>query len=174
MKIFIIGYMGSGKSTLGPKLADEMNLPFLDLDHEFESRYKITISDFFSKYGEKQFREIEKNLLFEICNQDDFVLATGGGTPCFDRNIEFMNSKGITVYLKVPVEILIKRLKVSPRRRPILKTLDSNDYEKQLQDHLKLREPVYMQAHIIIDGSIHDSAGISEIIRKKALELSGV
>jgi len=171
MRIFIIGYMGSGKSTFGPELADALNIPFYDLDIEFESRYKISITDFFHKYGEKYFREIERNLLHEIGKHDDFVLAAGGGTPCYHQNMDFMNRTGITVYLKVPINTLKERLKASPRKRPVLGTFDGPDYEQHLRDHLNLREPFYLQAQIILDGSNPEPAEVSEMIRLRVMNI---
>jgi shikimate kinase len=121
--------MGCGKSTFGPRLAEFLALPFYDLDITFEERYRISIHDFFTKYGEKHFREIEHILLKEITKKEDFVLATGGGTPCFFNNMDFMNTHGISVYMKLTPESLVNRLKQSPKKeiyirnwRNILKT----------------------------------------------------
>jgi len=173
MRIFLIGYMGSGKSTFGPQLAKAMDILFYDLDIEFESRFKISIHDFFRKYGEKYFREIENNLLSEIAEQDDFVLATGGGTPCYHQNMELMNHKGITLYLNVPIETLLKRLKESPRKRPVLKPFCGQENDQQLKEHLSIREPFYKQAHIILDGNSMNPAEVASQIRHQLLHLNG-
>lgn len=173
MRIFIIGYMGSGKTTFGPKLAGVMGLEFYDLDVEFEARYKISISDFFLKYGEVFFREIEHNLLAEFAQKNDLVLACGGGTPCHHDNLSLMKEKGITVYLEVPAEVLIKRLKDSPRKRPILKTFTQSAYEQHIREHLAIRETSYRQAHIILDGRSPDPEKAALQIRQKALSLTG-
>jgi shikimate kinase len=173
MRIFILGYMGCGKSTFGPELAKVMGLSYYDLDFLFEARYRISISDFFAKYGEKHFREIEYTLLSEIAEQDDFILSTGGGTPCYQQNMELMNSKGVTLYLKVPIDILLRRLKGSPRQRPILISFEKQGYEEQVKEHFKLREPVYMQSHLILDGNRLNATDIADQVRIQASQLNG-
>jgi shikimate kinase len=172
MRIFIIGYMGSGKSTFGPKLARVMDFPFYDLDDLFEARYKISIHDFFRKYGEKYFREIEHALLSEYTDQDDFILATGGGTPCYHQNIDLMNQKGITIYLKVSEDTLLKRLKESPRKRPILQTFNNEGYEQEIMEHIRFRESYYNQAQLTLDGNSLKATDAANRIRKIALNLN--
>ncbi len=164
--------MGSGKSTFGPKLADALDIPFADLDDEFEARHKISIQDFFSKYGEKLFRDIEHRLLAEEAISADKVIATGGGTPCFSGNMELMNKSGITVYLKVPFEVLMSRLTGSHRKRPMLMAFSEDDFERQLLEHLLFRETFYNQANIIIDGLNPDPREVARLIRQTAFKLS--
>ncbi|NVO18200.1 MAG: shikimate kinase [Bacteroidetes bacterium] len=166
MRIFIIGYMGSGKSTFGPKLAREMNIPFFDLDDEFEARYRINISGFFLKYGEFHFRDIEHKLLVELAKQEEFILATGGGTPCYLQNMEFMNSCGITVFLKVPLDVLVKRLNESPKKRPLLNSFSQNDFNKHVEDHLRQREFYYESAKLILSPLQIDPKDAALQIRK--------
>jgi shikimate kinase len=173
MRIFIIGYMGSGKSTFGPKLARVMDFPFYDLDDIFEARYRISINDFFRKYGEKYFREIEHTLLKEFTENDNLVLASGGGTPCYHHNMELMNQKGITIYLKVTEDTLLKRLKESPRKRPVLMTFNNEAYEQQVIEHIRLRESFYNQAHLTLEGNNLKATDVAIRLREIALKLNG-
>ena len=120
MKVFLIGLPGSGKSTLGPKLAEAMNLPFFDLDHEIEKRTSKSVSEIFSLNGEDYFRKIENSTLVNLNkSKSDFLLATGGGTPCFFDAMQWMNDQGVTIYLDTDLSTIIKRLK-NKTDRPLL------------------------------------------------------
>ncbi|MBE7179186.1 MAG: shikimate kinase, partial [Mucilaginibacter polytrichastri] len=110
MKVFLIGFMGSGKTTAGKKLAAHLNRPFIDLDHVFERRYGSTIEAYFALYGEDAFRRAESELLKTTAYPDDAIISTGGGAPCFFDNIEWMNSQGLTIYIELPVKVLADRL----------------------------------------------------------------
>ena len=90
-RIFLTGYMGSGKSTLGLRLAQKAGLSFIDLDHYIETRFRKTINEIFAEKGEKEFRIIERNMLREVGEFEDVIIATGGGAPCFFDNIDYMN-----------------------------------------------------------------------------------
>ena len=164
MKVYIIGYMGSGKSSLAPMLAGALNLPYIDLDTYFEQKYKITIPLFFEKYGEVHFRSIEHQLLKEVSLLPDFVLATGGGTPCFHDNMKLMNSTGITIYLMLSPETLGKRLRKSKTKRPVLKSFDNEKLEEHIREHLHEREYYYRQAQIILDNLSPDPSKITQYI----------
>ena len=121
MKYFIVGYMASGKSTFGKELAKDKGLPFLDLDESVESREGRSISEIFAKEGEEYFRKREREILHEICNEaDEFVLATGGGTPCFFDNMDYMNQAGTTVFLNTSPLVIVDRLKRQRADRPLL------------------------------------------------------
>jgi len=151
MRIYIIGYMGSGKSTLVPKLARQLGIPAYDLDHLFEVKYKISIHDFFRKYGEKTFREIEHEMLKSMTSEQDFVLATGGGTPCFFGNMQLMNETGLTIYIRLPAAALLKRLSQSKKKRPVLQNFDEESFGIQLASHLEERESYYLQAQWVLE-----------------------
>lgn len=153
MRIYLIGYMGSGKSTLGRKLADELGISCIDLDDEFESKYKIGITDFFNKYGEKAFRELEQKLLTDFSTVSDIVISTGGGTPCFYDNMKLMNQTGITIYLKAVPELLISRIELSSRKRPVFQQMKDEYFAQNIARHLSSREPSYEKAQITIDAS---------------------
>src|SRR5688500_7926474 len=101
MKVFLIGFMGSGKSTVGKKLAQKMTLDFIDLDAYIEKQRQKTISYFFENFGEEKFREIERDALAELLEKDNVVISTGGGTPCFFDNMEKIKKNGISVYIEM-------------------------------------------------------------------------
>ena len=145
-RIFLTGYMGSGKTTLGRALAAEIGIPFIDLDHYIESRYCKTIAQLFAEKGEEGFREIERRMLHEVGEFEDVIISTGGGTPCFFDNIEYMNAQGTTVYLDVPVERLHIRLNIARNKRPLIK--DKNDEELMtfIIEQLEKRAPHYSKA----------------------------
>lgn len=172
MRIFIVGYMGSGKSTFGPKLANALQLPFYDLDILFEERYKISIQNFFSKYGENHFREFEHQILIEAAEKEEFILSTGGGTPCFFDQMNFMNERGETLFLNPPFEVLAKRLKTSAKKRPLLQRFGTADFEKNLHEHFAEREIYYKQASFIIDEASPVEEEVAEQIRQYYLKIS--
>ncbi len=153
MKIFLIGYMASGKSNLGRKLAHIMKLNFIDLDQFIEKKTNKTIPYIFRTEGEEIFREIEMESLKEIVTTgDNFILATGGGTPLFYQNMDYLNKHGKTVYLKVENKILVERLKNAKKNRPILTEIPDNELADFVQKEIKAREKFYNQAKVIIDS----------------------
>ncbi len=107
IRIFLTGYMGAGKTTLGKAFAREMNVPFIDLDWYIEERFHKSIRELFTERGEASFRELERNMLHEVGEFEDVVVSTGGGTPCFFDNMEYMNGCGQTVFLDVHPDILL-------------------------------------------------------------------
>jgi shikimate kinase len=145
-KIFLLGYMGSGKTTIGKRLAKKLNQPFIDLDIFIENRYHKTISEIFAEKGEPGFRETEKMLLREVAQFESAVIATGGGTPCFFDNMTVMNESGLTIYLKTSVEKLSKRLNTSKEKRPIIKDKNIEELKVFISENLEKREPYYNRA----------------------------
>ena len=111
--------MGAGKTTVGRALSKRTGLSFIDLDYYIEGRYRKTVSQIFAENGEEGFRKIERNLLHEVAAFEDVLVSTGGGTPCFFDNMDYMNACGATIYLKVSVEELARRLEVCKRTRPV-------------------------------------------------------
>ena len=145
-RIFLTGYMGSGKTTLGRALAAEIGIPFIDLDHYIEKRYCKTIAQLFAEKGEEGFREIERRILHEVGEFEDVIISTGGGTPCFFDNIEYMNSQGTTVYLDVPVERLFIRLSIARSKRPLIKDKNDEELVAFITEQLEKRTPHYSKA----------------------------
>lgn len=153
MRIYLIGYMASGKSKLGQDLSVSLGFDFLDLDEMFEERYHISILDFFEKYDEQSFRGIERELLHETAGSERVVIATGGGTPCFYDNMSFILNHGLSVYLYWEAECLSERLIQVRRKRPLIKDLTGPaGMVTFIQKHLKEREVYYKQAGYIFDA----------------------
>ena len=145
-RIFLTGYMGAGKTTLGRALAAEIGVPFIDLDHYIEKRYCKTIAQLFAERGEEGFREIERRMLHEVGEFEDVIISTGGGTPCFFDNIEYMNAQGTTVYLDVPVERLFIRLSIARNKRPLIKEKNDEELLAFITEQLAKRAPHYSKA----------------------------
>ncbi len=152
MRIFIIGFMGSGKTTVAKKLAPRLKLSFYDLDKLIEERYNKSIDTIFEDKGEESFRKKENLMLTEISSSDNFILSTGGGLPCFYDNMNMMNSKGKTVYLRMSPLALFSRLKNSKAHRPLIKNLDDGQLKLFIEKKLEEREPYYLRASVIIDA----------------------
>ena len=146
IRIFLTGYMGSGKTTLGRALAADLNVQFIDLDHYIEQRYRKTIAQLFAENGEDGFRTIERRMLHEVGEFEDVIISTGGGTPCFFDNIEFMNAQGTTIYLDVPVERLFIRLCIARSKRPLIKDKSDEELRAFIIEQLEKRAPHYSKA----------------------------
>jgi len=164
MKIYLIGYMGSGKSTLGKGLAKALGISWLDLDSEIESRYKISVPDFFSKYGENAFRDVEHKVLKEISSVPDIVVSTGGGVPCFHNNMELMNKTGLTIYLEAKPEIILTRIGPYAWKRPLFQQMDGTDTLEKITSHLKSREHYYQRAQLTVDAANPDIEELKHLI----------
>lgn len=151
MKIFLIGYMGSGKTTAGKKLAAMLDYTFIDLDAMIENETDHTIVEWFSQ-GEARFREIETLVLKQTGDFKNAVISTGGGTPCFHENMAWMKENGLTVYLKLAPGSLFHRLAASKEKRPLLAGKSDLELMEFITESLKEREYYYSQAHYIVKG----------------------
>lgn len=163
--VYLIGFMGSGKSTAGRKLASHLGWSFIDLDDKIEFRAGKTIKEIFSDHGEEHFRKLESEVLKEFKNQINIVVSTGGGTPCFSDNIDFMNLTGLTVYLKMNPGQLKSRLAGTKDDRPLLKNLDDNSLLLFIEEKLEFREKWYSMADLTVDGFSADITQIANLIR---------
>jgi shikimate kinase len=152
MLIYIIGFMGSGKSTVGKQLAKVADYKFIDLDNAIEQHENTTISSLFETKGESYFRQIEKQELYKTFDLKNTVVSCGGGTPCFFDNIDRINEHGISVYLQMPATAILLRLKQSKNPRPLLKNIADSDKTNFIQNLLELREPFYLQSKIITNA----------------------
>jgi shikimate kinase len=154
LKVVLVGLPGSGKSTFGRQLAQELGFPFLDLDQQIEEKYLKKIPEIFSIYGEGKFREWETETLSDLLDRDtSFILASGGGAPCFNDNMDLINSKSISVYLDVPLESISQRLQASKvQNRPMFQGLDQGEIILKLKSLLVSREYFYNQAKIKLSG----------------------
>ncbi len=151
IRIILIGYMGAGKTTVGKLLAQSLGLPFYDLDWYIEERYHHTIPQLFEEHGESGFREIERNVLHEVAEFENIVLSSGGGTPCFFDNMDYMNRQARTVYLKASPDVLFKHLRMGKVERPLLKDKTDEEMKQYIRDSLAVREPFYNKARYVLD-----------------------
>ncbi len=149
MRIYLVGMMGAGKSYIGKQLSKKLTISFTDLDEEIEKGEKMSIADIFELYGETHFRSLEKKYLHRSSSQNNTIIATGGGTPCFNDNMEWINSNGWSIYLKASPSLLIHRLKAELDKRPILKGLSDIELESKLEEMLGQRECYYQKADVI-------------------------
>jgi shikimate kinase len=164
VRIFLIGFMGSGKTTVGKKLASSLGYLFMDMDRVIEEESRMTISRIFDEMGEEEFRRMEHELILRIIQMENVVISTGGGVPCFYDNMELINRHGISIYLKMKPEDLLKRLKGSRYERPLIRDLSPGELDQYITDKLKERETQYLKSKYIIDGTHPDVPGILETI----------
>lgn len=165
--IFIIGYMGAGKTTFGRALARRLGLQFVDLDFYIEQRFRKKISEIFSEKGEDYFRRIEASVLREVGEFEDVVIACGGGTPCFDENMDYMNSRGLTVCLEASVERLIERYRLRPDKRPLLAGKSDAELHEFVEKHRAQRNPFYSKARYTLESSrLENKKEIAETISR--------
>ena len=163
--------MGAGKTTVGKTLAQELNLPFYDLDWYIESRMRKTVKEIFDERGEEGFRLIEHNLLHEVAEFEDVIISCGGGAPCFYDNIDYMNQQGDTVYLKATPEVLYGHLKMGKSVRPLLQNKTSEEVEEFIKEQLQVREPFYSKAKYTLDVNLMDDYDKIKIFVTKLREL---
>ncbi|MDR3340075.1 MAG: shikimate kinase [Candidatus Symbiothrix sp.] len=168
-KIFLIGYMGAGKTAVGKLLAKKMDLTFIDVDVFIENHYRKSITTIFEEEGEPGFRAIERRALLELIAFEDTVISTGGGMPCFFDNMDIMNKTGITVYLKVSVEELVRRLHSGKQKRPLIKDKNAEELYEFVSRSLEKREVFYGKAAVIfdvMDGNTDIDADVDKLINK--------
>jgi len=150
--IYIMGFMGSGKTTAGKKLASLLGWSFIDLDKRIEEYAGKTIPEIFSQSGEDYFRIIETQLLRNLKMCTKTVISTGGGTPCYIDNMDYMIETGLTIYLKLTPAELKSRLSQSKGKRPLIKDLDQNELTSFIKEKLAVREKWYERSDITMDG----------------------
>lgn len=170
-RIYLMGYMGAGKTTIGKTLSESLGLSFIDLDYYIERRFHKEIRQLFAENGEDTFREIERRMLHEVAEFEDVLISTGGGTPCFFDNVSFMNRTGKTVYLKVSVEELLKRLELGKQTRPVLKNRSGEELRTFITESLEKRRPFYEQAQIIFDTENLDTEDDIRTTSDRLIEL---
>ena len=155
-RVILIGYMGSGKTTIGKALSKETGLIFYDLDWYIESRMRKSVSQIFAEKGEEGFRKIEHNMLHEVAEFEDVIISCGGGTPCFFDNMDYLNQQGEVIYLKASPETLYKHLMMAKIERPLLKGKSTDELIAYITEHLKQREPFYEKARHMLDVNVLD------------------
>ncbi len=151
-KIFLLGFMGSGKTTLGKKLANQIHQKFIDLDAEIEKQTKKSITELFENKGEAYFRKIEKKVLKKFCaEKENFVMALGGGTPCFYNNMELINQSGVSIYINYNAGILASRLKNAKTIRPLVEGKSEDELKLYIENTLLERAVFYKQSKFTIN-----------------------
>ena len=156
-RIILIGYMGSGKTTVGKALSKETGMMFYDLDWYIESRMHKTVAQIFAERGEEGFRKIEYNMLHEVAEFEDVIISCGGGTPCFFDNIDYLNGQGDVCYLKATPEVLYKHLLMGKVERPLIKGKSPEELINFITEQVGKREEFYTKARFTLDVSLMDS-----------------
>ena len=156
-RVILVGYMGSGKTTVGKALSKATGMMFYDLDWYIESRMHKTISQIFAERGEEAFRQIEYNMLHEVAEFEDVIISCGGGTPCFFDNMDYLNQQGDVVYLKASPETLYKHLLMAKVERPLLKNKTADELISYISGHLQERFPYYQKARYTLDVDVLDA-----------------
>ncbi|MCB9305499.1 MAG: shikimate kinase [Lewinellaceae bacterium] len=162
-RIFLIGFMGSGKTRWGRVVADTLHYPYLDLDEEIEGGERRSVSDIFETDGESGFRKLEQQYLHRMIARPNALISTGGGTPCFFDNMAWMKQHGITIYLKCPPAVLFFRLK-NDKPRPLLKGLDDDGLMDFIEARMIEREPVYLQADHIVEYTADERSMLQALL----------
>jgi shikimate kinase len=150
MRVFLIGFMGSGKSRNGLYLSGRLGLPFIDLDDYIAGNEALPVSSIFAQKGEAYFRQLEKDTLTRLIDLPAFVMACGGGTPCFDDNMERMNRGGTTIFLNPGIDVLTERLIRKKANRPLLSGKTDDELAAFIRDLHARRLPFYRQAHFTV------------------------
>lgn len=153
MRVFLIGFMGSGKTTIGKKLANYLKYDFIDLDKLIESRTGMSIVEYFEQNGEAAFREFERGILQQTDFPENVIIATGGGTPCSADNMEWMNENGLVAYLSLSPKALAGRLEHSKTDRPLIRHLKGDELVDFISTKLEEREVFYTKARYVVSAS---------------------
>ncbi|MDX9881706.1 MAG: shikimate kinase [Prolixibacteraceae bacterium] len=166
MRIYLIGYMGCGKSTLGRQLASLLGLTLIDLDHYLENKYFKTIPQIFEEEGEEDFRRKEQAVLHEVSTFENVIVATGGGAPCFFDNMDVMNRTGFCIFLDVDTSELVERLTHAKTERPIIKGKSGEELAGFIDGMMEKRRPFYEKAKYILKGKNITVDQVLKIINK--------
>ena len=164
-RYILIGFMGAGKTYLGKQLAENLNLPFIDSDEEIEKEYNSTIKEIFEKEGEEAFRLKEQKFILNLRNKGSFVLSTGGGMPCFSKNMDLLNEMGNTIYLKLSPSVLAQRLLNDNEERPLIVDDKIDQLMLFIKEKLSVREQFYHQSQIVLDENAQTIEHILKFIQ---------
>lgn len=163
-RIYIIGYMGAGKSGVAKRLSARMGWQCCDTDAMFEEKYRISINDFFAKYGQDLFRKLESEILHTTAQMDKVIVATGGGTPCFFDNMKWMNDNGLTVFLSMSPKSAAVRLSQTKKKRPLTQGLSGDEMLHFVEQQYEQRLPFYTQAQMTFKAENCDVEGIANTL----------
>ncbi|MEY4052639.1 MAG: shikimate kinase [Chitinophagia bacterium] len=167
-KIFLIGMMGSGKSYWAQKMAKWNKCVGYDLDQLIEMNEEKSIAEIFNEDGEDYFRKTEAKILRWFKEKKKFIIATGGGTPCFHENIQWMKKEGIVIWLDESVEVLVKRLSPEKKQRPLIAKLTDSEIARFIEDKLVERHAFYVQANYRLTSDQINEAGLKKLMAKHA------
>ena len=168
-RIYLVGYMGAGKTTAARRLAQRLGWQVADTDAMFEEKYKISVCDFFNKYDEPLYRKLESEVLKSTESMENTVISTGGGTACYFDNMEWMNDHGLTIFLRISPAAVVDRLLHAKRTRPLAEGKDEAQLSAFVATHYAERLPFYEQAQITVKAEDFDVDGVVEEIKEKAL-----
>ncbi|HMR93049.1 MAG TPA: shikimate kinase [Chitinophagaceae bacterium] len=155
MKVYLIGFMGSGKTYWGRQLSKRLTLPFFDLDEQITEAEGKSINEVFEQHGEEYFRLREKDILHLLTeSHDSFIMACGGGTPCYFNNIEYLNRSGMTIWINTPIPVLAERLLKEKEHRPLLKDLSDEQVKNFISKKFADRRLYYEQASLTVDENM--------------------
>lgn len=164
MRIFLIGFMGCGKTHWGKQMSQKLQMPFFDLDSLIEEREGKTVTEIFAEMGEEYFRMLEKDVLYMITeSHPTFVMACGGGAPCFFNNIDYMKSRGTTVWINCSTDCLYSRLVKEKEKRPLIKNIPDNELRTYIIKKYSDRKIFYQQANVIL---AEDDVNLEALIEK--------
>lgn len=170
MIITLVGYMGTGKSHISNILSNKLNFKLFDLDQEISNKFELSIAEIFKNHGEIFFRKAEKETLNEILSSEEhLILSVGGGTPVYYDNMESINDKSISIYLRTGVSTLTERLKKNKQKRPLIAKIADEDLPEFIAKHLFERNPFYSKAHYIVDTDQKTTEEVAEEIIQIAL-----
>lgn len=156
--IFLIGFMAAGKTSLGRFAAQRLGREFIDLDNYIEARFHRSISQLFAERGEEAFREIEYNILHEVSEFDNVLISTGGGTPCYFDNMNYMNQCGITIFLTCCIDVICHRLLIAKVKRPLVTGCTPAELPAKVTTLLEKRLPYYSQAQYTFAADEYEKA----------------
>lgn len=171
MLIYLIGFMGSGKTTIGKKLARKLAYDFIDLDSLIESKIGISITGYFEEFGEERFRLIEQQALKNSFKLKNTIISTGGGAPCFFDNMNEINQNGFSIYLKADIPLIISRLQEGKEQRPLIKNKNPEELKKYISELLSTRETYYKEANLVVNAkSLNIKTLIEKLIKNKLFQ----
>ena len=165
-RIYLVGYMGAGKTTAAKRLAHRLGWEHYDTDALFEEKYHISVDDFFHKYDEALFRKLESQILQSTENLENAVISTGGGTPCFNDNMTWMNGHGTTVFLKISPQTAVSRIMLSKKKRPLAAGKTEGELATFVEKHYGARMSFYEQAQHVVKGEDLDIEALLALLQK--------
>ena len=164
--IFLVGFMGAGKTTLAKKTASKLGYQWIDTDQEIEKKEGVKVSEIFEVRGEAYFRALEKQLIDGLIPSEKMIVATGGGLPCFNNLMETLNQLGTTIYLERTPKELFQRVKQATNSRPLIAHKSDEELLEYIESAMEKRREIYLQSNIIADRFSQTPEKLIELIQK--------